>query len=400
MAYHSRKETYESNTPSDLSTMNGALYRRSSSESRSIRISNSSVHTTSMAATREDLFDYSEQGPGRVHSISHRKSFHSLEKPTFLLRNESIGDGPVRTSTATSTSKQEIRSSYTDREVAIMLAWNIPFFEDEDGSPLPPAPRSSIYNPSTLPEPNPSSSRIYGFPPSTPDPLTRLYGDSQPFATTEIPTAGNPPARYPSPSPLPPPTDSIGTTSLSHIVPPTKEATSSVSGTVTVQDKGGRRNWNEYSLASSSSAGGSGPQGSTQASTSRLPAAAPSSSSTAPAPAYHQHTHSTVFVSPTETRAQPTAPPAVESSPQSTSTAQTSRISSTAEGYAVTGRVRALHTFEPTEPNELAFEKGDVIMVVNREYKDWWRGQLRGRTGYFPANYVVRLHAHLHPCIC
>jgi signal transducing adaptor molecule len=63
-------------------------------------------------------------------------------------------------------------------------------------------------------------------------------------------------------------------------------------------------------------------------------------------------------------------------------------------------RVRALHGFEPTEPNELAFEKGDVIKVVNREYKDWWRGQLRGRTGIFPVNYVVRLHAHLYPCLC
>jgi hypothetical protein len=53
-------------------------------------------------------------------------------------------------------------------------------------------------------------------------------------------------------------------------------------------------------------------------------------------------------------------------------------------------RVRALHTFEPTEPGELAFEKGDIIKVVDRGYKDWWRGQLKGRTGIFPVNYVVR----------
>ena len=53
-------------------------------------------------------------------------------------------------------------------------------------------------------------------------------------------------------------------------------------------------------------------------------------------------------------------------------------------------RVRALHSFKPTEPNELAFERGDIIKVVDREYKDWWRGQLRGRTGIFPVNYVVR----------
>lgn len=52
-------------------------------------------------------------------------------------------------------------------------------------------------------------------------------------------------------------------------------------------------------------------------------------------------------------------------------------------------RVKALHTFEPTEPGELPFEKGDIIKVVDRGYKDWWRGQLRGRTGIFPVNYVV-----------
>ena len=52
-------------------------------------------------------------------------------------------------------------------------------------------------------------------------------------------------------------------------------------------------------------------------------------------------------------------------------------------------RVRALHTFEGTEQGELTFEKGDIIKVVDRNYKDWWRGQLRGRTGIFPVNYVV-----------
>ena len=54
-------------------------------------------------------------------------------------------------------------------------------------------------------------------------------------------------------------------------------------------------------------------------------------------------------------------------------------------------RVRALYTFEPTEPGELSFEKGDIIKVVDRGYQDWWRGQIKGRTGIFPVNYVVRL---------
>ena len=162
-----------------------------------------------------------------------------------------------------------------------------------------------------------------------------------------------------------------------------------------MQDKGGRRNWNEYSLASSSGAGGSGggsgSQANTQASTARQQPAVSSSSSSS-APAFHQHAHSTGYVPSTEMHVQTTAPAAVESSsPQSSSTsaAPTSPTPSSTEGHAVT-RVRALHSFQPNEPNELAFEKGDVIKVVNREYKDWWRGQIRGRTGIFPVNYVVR----------
>jgi hypothetical protein len=236
MAFRSRKKIYDSNTPSISSSrtsMNGALYRRSSKETiQSYResISNSSMHTTSTAATRKDVLDYSEQGPDGVPSISHSKSFHFLEKSMFLSRNQSqstvgtIGEaGSVRSSTVTSTSEQETRSL------------NVTSFEDEDESPLPSTPRSSVYNLSTLPEPSPSSSRIYGVPPSTPlgDPLTKPYGGSQPFATTEIPTADKPPANLKHPSSLPPPTDRMGTTSLSHTVPSSKEATSSVSGTVT-----------------------------------------------------------------------------------------------------------------------------------------------------------------------
>lgn len=68
----------------------------------------------------------------------------------------------------------------------------------------------------------------------------------------------------------------------------------------------------------------------------------------------------------------------------------TSSLPSQASAPVVT-RVRALHTFEPTEPGELAFEKGEVIKVVDRGYKDWWRGQLKGRTGIFPVNYVEPL---------
>jgi signal transducing adaptor molecule len=77
------------------------------------------------------------------------------------------------------------------------------------------------------------------------------------------------------------------------------------------------------------------------------------------------------------------------------STKAASSTTSLPSQVPVVTRVRALHAFEPTEPGELAFEKGDVIKVVDRGYKDWWRGQLKGRTGIFPVNYVVRHSSHL-----
>ena len=58
---------------------------------------------------------------------------------------------------------------------------------------------------------------------------------------------------------------------------------------------------------------------------------------------------------------------------------------------ATVSRVRALFDFQPSEPGELQFKKGDVIAVLESVYKDWWKGSLRGQTGIFPLNYVEKL---------
>jgi hypothetical protein len=169
----SRKPSYDSNTLPDLSSRKS---KRASTRSYRGSISNSSVHTTSTAATRKDQFDKSENGPAGVTSTCHLKSFHSLEKPTLRFRNQSQstlstihGAGSVRSSTATSTK------------------------EGAHGS-LSPLPSTSRYNLSTLPEPSLSTSRI----PPLDVPSTNTYGDSQPFATTEIPTADKPLAKPPT----------------------------------------------------------------------------------------------------------------------------------------------------------------------------------------------------------
>ncbi|KAJ1774069.1 ESCRT-0 subunit protein hse1 [Coemansia sp. RSA 1843] len=54
-------------------------------------------------------------------------------------------------------------------------------------------------------------------------------------------------------------------------------------------------------------------------------------------------------------------------------------------------QVKALFDFTPTEDGELGFYKGDVIDVLDQKYRDWWKGELRGKSGIFPANFVQPL---------
>ena len=51
----------------------------------------------------------------------------------------------------------------------------------------------------------------------------------------------------------------------------------------------------------------------------------------------------------------------------------------------------ALYTFEADQPGDLGFRKGDIITVTQKSNStdDWWTGELGGRTGIFPANYVT-----------
>ena len=80
---------------------------------------------------------------------------------------------------------------------------------------------------------------------------------------------------------------------------------------------------------------------------------------------------------------------------ESTSAAAQGELSSQAvpsgTSAATVSRVRALFDFQPSEPGELQFRKGDVIAVLESVYKDWWKGSLRGQTGIFPLNYVEKL---------
>jgi lipid-binding SYLF domain-containing protein len=50
----------------------------------------------------------------------------------------------------------------------------------------------------------------------------------------------------------------------------------------------------------------------------------------------------------------------------------------------------ALYDFAGERPEDLSFIKGDVILILKKtdSQNDWWFGQLNGKQGHFPANYV------------
>ncbi|GAA5912401.1 hypothetical protein JCM8208_005156 [Rhodotorula glutinis] len=59
--------------------------------------------------------------------------------------------------------------------------------------------------------------------------------------------------------------------------------------------------------------------------------------------------------------------------------------------------VRGLYDFEGESSDELPFRRGDTIRVLEKVSEEWWRGELRGRTGIFPTNYIEELPEDSYP---
>jgi len=58
------------------------------------------------------------------------------------------------------------------------------------------------------------------------------------------------------------------------------------------------------------------------------------------------------------------------------------------EGALPIGWVRAMYDYETEEPDEIAFTTGMVIKLILQDKSGWWIGELDGKTGLFPGNYV------------
>ncbi|XP_058867571.1 SH3 and cysteine-rich domain-containing protein 3-like isoform X1 [Acipenser ruthenus] len=53
----------------------------------------------------------------------------------------------------------------------------------------------------------------------------------------------------------------------------------------------------------------------------------------------------------------------------------------------------ALYRFKALEKDDLDFHAGDRITVIDDSNEEWWRGKIGEKSGYLPANYIIRVKA-------
>ena len=51
-----------------------------------------------------------------------------------------------------------------------------------------------------------------------------------------------------------------------------------------------------------------------------------------------------------------------------------------------------MYSYAGQHDDELAFNAGDIISLISKDEEAWWKGELDGRVGVFPSNYVEELN--------
>ncbi|ODO04779.1 hypothetical protein I350_05389 [Cryptococcus amylolentus CBS 6273] len=144
------------------------------------------------------------------------------------------------------------------------------------------------------------------------------------------------------------------------------------------QDKGGRSTFTYQPSGSAGASSSSGPSGAA----SQPPITAPSQPQ-AQAPTQAQYQQQPAIQAPVQSH----YPPQLQriQSPQPLEPTPPQIDINTAT------RVRAIYPFTGAEVGELDFDRGDVIKVLDRGFKEWWRGACNGKIGIFPVTYVEGL---------
>lgn len=93
---------------------------------------------------------------------------------------------------------------------------------------------------------------------------------------------------------------------------------------------------------------------------------------------------------PTTTSSQSTTSLVSSSSaaPVAATTTTAAASTSAPAGGGLRQQVRALYNYDATEDSELSFKANERLVVLQKDDSGWWQGELNGRVGMFPSNFV------------
>jgi hypothetical protein len=62
---------------------------------------------------------------------------------------------------------------------------------------------------------------------------------------------------------------------------------------------------------------------------------------------------------------------------------------------SVREQARCFYSYQAQNEDELNLSEGDIVTIISKNCDDegWWRGELRGKTGLFPDNFVKIISA-------
>ena len=67
---------------------------------------------------------------------------------------------------------------------------------------------------------------------------------------------------------------------------------------------------------------------------------------------------------------------------------QNRSVSPTAQSSVNNQNYVAAYDFQPQEEGEIELKRGDPIRMLDQSDSNWWKGEVRGNIGLFPATYV------------
>jgi len=52
---------------------------------------------------------------------------------------------------------------------------------------------------------------------------------------------------------------------------------------------------------------------------------------------------------------------------------------------------RALYSYTATDDNELTFNEGDIVSILQKYENGWYKGSFHNKIGFFPSNYCKEM---------